>query len=51
MKVVSVTPELIRDVIEKYRESHPEHREGDLDLHIATNSWRHFQKVVGWVYD
>lgn len=51
MKVVSVSPELIADMIASYLDTHPDHKEGDLELHIATNSWRHFQKVVGWTHD
>lgn len=48
MKVVSVSPELIADMIAAYRDTHPEHKEGELLLHVPTNSWRHFQKRVGW---
>lgn len=48
MKVVSVSPELISDMIASYLDTHPDHEEGDLELHIATNSWRAFQKRVGW---
>ena len=51
MKVVAVTPELIAEMIESYLETRPEHKEGDLELHIATNSWRYFNKKVGWVHD
>lgn len=48
MKVVAVTPETIADMIASYLDTHPDHAEGDLELHIATNSWRAFQKRVGW---
>lgn len=51
MKVVSVSPELIADMIASYLDTHPDHREWDIELHVATNSWRHFQKVMGWVDD
>lgn len=49
MKVVAVTPELIADMIASYLDTHPDHAEADLELHIATNSWQHFNKKVGWV--
>lgn len=47
MKTIRVSPELIADMLADYLDRHPEHVEGKIDLEIAFNSWRAFQKKVG----
>ena len=49
MKVVEVTPELIAEMLSDYSDANPNHVEGGdgLVLHVATNSWRAFEKKVG----
>ena len=49
LKVVEVTPELIAEMLSDYSDAHPHHVEGGdgLVLHVATNSWRAFEKKVG----
>ena len=49
LKVVEVTPELIAEMLSDYSGANPNHVEGGdgLVLHVATNSWRAFEKKVG----
>ena len=47
MKVIRVSPELIADLITSYRDDHPDHLEGKIDLEVSYNSWRAFEKRVG----
>lgn len=47
MRAIRVSPELIADMLADYLDTHPDHLEGKIDLEIAFNSWRAFEKKVG----